>query len=56
MFYDERKQFYRKSWEGEYNYLSIEISKRRDQRRYCICNESKNTYFEYTWKTKPFQR
>ena len=28
--------------------------KKRYQGRYCICNESKNTFFECTPETKPF--
>ena len=52
--YDEFKELCRKSWEENYNYLCIDRSKRRDQGRYCTCNESKNTYIECTPETKPF--
>ena len=52
--YDELKELCRKSGE-EYNiYLSIDGSKKREQGKYCICNESKNTYIECTPETKPF--
>ena len=54
MSYDEFKELCRKSWEEDYNYLYIDRSKRRDQGRYCIYNESKNSYFECTPETKPF--
>ena len=54
MKYDEFKQLCRKSWEEDYNYLCIDKSKKRDQGRYCICNESNNNYLEKTSKTKPF--
>ena len=54
MNYDEFKELCRKPWEEDYNYLYIDRSKRRDKRRYCICNESKNTYFECIPETKPF--
>ena len=54
MCYDEFKELCRKSWEEDYNYLCIDRSKKRDQGRYCICNESKNTYLEATPQTKPF--
>ena len=37
-----------------YNYLYIDRSKKRDQGKYCICNESKKTYIEATPQTKPF--
>ena len=52
--YDEFKELFRKSWDEEYNYLCIDRSKKRDQGRYCICNESKKTYIEATLQTKPF--
>ena len=54
MNYDEFKELCRKSWEDDYNYLCIDRSKKRDQRRYCICNESKNTYLEASPQTRPF--
>ena len=38
---EEFKKLGRKSWEDDYNYLCIDGSKKRDQGRYCICNESK---------------
>ena len=41
MNYDEFKDLCRKSWEEDYNYLYIDRSKKRDQGKYCICNESK---------------
>ena len=54
MNYRERKELCRKSWEGEYNYLYIDRSKKRDQGKYFICNESRKTYIEATPQTKPF--
>ena len=54
MSYDECKQLCRKSWEEDYNYNFIVRSKKRDQGRFCICNESKDTYIECTPETKPF--
>ena len=54
MNYDEFKELYRKSWEEDYNYLYIVRSKKRDQGRYCICNENKKTYIEATPQTIPF--
>ena len=54
MNYDEFKDLGRKSWEEDYNYLYIDRSKKRDQGKYCICNESKKTYIEATPQTKPF--
>ena len=54
MKYDEFKDLCRKSWEEDYNYLYIDRSKKRNQGRYCICNESKKAYIEATPATKPF--
>ena len=54
MSYDEFKELCRKSWEEDYNYLCIDRSKKKDQGRYCICNERKNTYIECTPETKHF--
>ena len=54
MNYDEFKDLCRKSWEEDYKYLYIDRSKKRDQGKYCICNESKKTYIEATPQTKPF--
>ena len=55
MNYDEFKELCRKSWEEDYNYLCIDRCKKRDQGRYCICNESKkNIYIEASPQTKPF--
>ena len=53
MNYDEFKELCRKSWEEDYNYLYIDRSKKRDQGKYCICNESKRIYIEATPQTKP---
>ena len=46
--------FEEKRGQNDYNYLCIDRSKKRDQERYCICNESKNGYTECTPQTKPF--
>ena len=54
MNYDEFNEKCRKSWKEEDNYLRIDRSKKRDQGRYCICNESKNTYIECSSGTKAF--
>ena len=54
MNYDEFKDLCRKSWEEDHNYLYIDRSKKRDQGKYCIYNESKNSYIECTPETKPF--
>ena len=51
---DEFKDLCRKSWEEDYNFPYIDRSKKIDQGRYCICDESKKTYIEASPQTKPF--
>ena len=53
MRYAQFKKLCRKSWE-DYNYLRIDRFEKREQGRYCICNESKITYIKCTPETKPF--
>ena len=48
------KYLCRKSWEETYNYLCVDRSEKRDQGRYCICNESKNTFIENSPQTTSF--
>ena len=54
MSYEEFKEVCRKSWDEVYNYLSTDRPKKRDQGRYCICNESKKPYEEAKPQTKVF--
>ena len=54
MNYDEFKELCRNSWDEDYNYLCFDGSKKRDQGRYCIFNESKKTYIEAIPQTKAF--
>ena len=51
---DEFEQLCGKSWEEEYKYFCIDRSKKRDQGKYCVFNQSKNTYTECIPETKPF--
>ena len=53
--YEEFKELCGKSWDEDYNYLCIDRSKKSDQGKYCICNESKSTYIEATPQTKIFE-
>ena len=48
MFYHEVKELGRKPWQEEHDYFCIDRSLKKDQGRYCICNESKITYIEWT--------
>ena len=54
MNYDEFKDLCRKSWEEDYNYLCIDRSKKRDQGRYCICNESKKNIYRSNTSDETF--
>ena len=52
--YYEIKQWGRGTWKEEYNCLCIDRSKKRDQGRFCFCNESRNTFTERILETKRF--
>ena len=54
MSYDEFKNSCRISCEKDYNYLSVDRYKERDQGRYCICNENKSTCIDCTPQKKVF--
>ena len=54
MKFDEFEKVCRRPWEKEYDYLCIHRSKKRGHGRYCICNESKNTYIECVRETEYF--
>ena len=54
MDYNEFKDLCRKSWEEEYNYLYIDRSKKRDQGKYCICNESKKNMYRSNTSDETF--
>ena len=51
---DEDKQFCGKSWAEEYNSLCIDRSRKRDQRRYWVFSENKNTYINVLQKQRLF--
>ena len=54
MNYDEFKESCRKSWEEDYNYLCIDRSKKRDQGKICICNESKKNIYRSNTSDETF--
>ena len=54
MTYDEFKELCRKSWDEDYNYLCIDRSKKRDQGRYRICNESKKNIYRSNTSDETF--
>ena len=54
MKYDEFKEMCRSSWCENFNYLCIHLNKNKNEGKYCIFNENKNTYIECTPETDPF--
>ena len=55
MSYGEFKQLCREARKDEeYNFIYFDGSKKKNEGRYCICNESKKTYAECIPETSPF--
>ena len=54
MNYDEFKQMCHKAWDENFNYLCIDITKNKNDGKYRIFNESKNTYIECICETEAF--
>ena len=54
MKYDEFKEMCHKAWDERYNYLCIDMTKNKNEGKYCIFNESKTTYIECICETNPF--
>ena len=54
MNYDEFKQMCHKAWDERFNYLCIDITKNKNEGKYRIFNESKNTYIECVCETEAF--
>ena len=50
---DEFKQLGKRSWVEEHKYLCFDRSKKKDQGRHCICDESKDTFIDCTPDTNP---
>ena len=46
MKYDEVKAKSHKAWSERFNYLCIDMTKNKNDGKYRILNEGKNTYFE----------
>ena len=51
---DELKHLCRKLCEDDNNYLCFDRCEKKDQGRYFVCNESKNTYFKCTTESDTF--
>ena len=54
MIYDEFKEMCRVAWSEKFNYLCIDMTKNKNEGKYRIFNESKNTYIECVCETEAF--
>ena len=54
MIYDNFKEMCRVAWGQKFNYLCIDMTKNKNEGKYRIFNESKNTYLECIPETEPF--
>ena len=54
MNYDEFKQMCHKAWDERFNYLCIDMTKNKNEGKYRVYNESKNTYIECIPESEPF--
>ena len=52
--YDAFKEMRRVAWSEQINYFCIDMSKNKNDVKYHIFNESKNTYIECIPETEPF--
>ena len=54
MRYDEFKEMCRKAWSERFNYLCIDMFRKKNESKYRFFNESKNTYTERICKSEAF--
>ena len=54
MIYDEFKDMCRVAWSEKFNYLCIDMTKNKNEGKYCIFNESRTTYIECIPESEPF--
>ena len=54
MILDECNEMCRVAWSEEFNYLCIDMTKNKNEGKYRIFNESKNTYIECVCETEAF--
>ena len=55
MIYDKFKRMCHKAWSEKFNYVSIDMTKVKDEGKYSIFNESKTTYTDCICETEAFQ-
>ena len=54
MNYDDFKEMCHEAWDERYNYLCIDMTKNKNEGKYCIFNESKTTYIKWIPESEPF--
>ena len=54
MKYEEFKEMCHKAWNERYNYLCINLTKVKNDCKYRIINDRKNTYIECICETEAF--
>ena len=54
MIYDEFKEMRRVAWSEKFNYLRIDMTKNKNEGKYRIFNEIKNTYIDCVFETEAF--
>ena len=54
MIYDELKEMCRVAWKDRFNYLCVDMTKNKNEGKYRIVNESKNTHIECICETELF--
>ena len=52
--YDEIKEMCREGWNEKFDDLCIHMTKSKNEAKYRIFNESKNTYIECIWESQAF--
>ena len=55
MKYDELKEMCRKTWSEKFNYLRIDMTKNKNEGKYRIFNESKDTHIECICECEVFR-
>ena len=56
MKYDEFQEMCHKAWSERFNYLCSDVTKSKNEGKYCIFNESKTTYIECIPKVNLFNK
>ena len=54
MKYDEFKELLKKTWSEKFNYLYIDMTKKKNDGKYSIFNESKNPYIDCIPESEAF--